>query len=175
MIIHGNCFQVTTATRIKANGAIFIGNTFLLMGGYNLSVVDDAHQLGGTAGNIAAGRYDFNHFIRKDSSVSISLPNGVRLKEDADYKLHKGQNTFEITKAGKIKIDAAKVTRLSITYKTNDAAGIGFKAWGENRFNPPHGWLSENLTMISNKVRGKTDAGVDFVKTLKADYETFKK
>ncbi len=175
MIIQGNYFQVTTATRIKANGAIFIGNTFLLMGGHNLSVVGDTHQLGGSAGNIAAGRYDFNHFIRQDSAVSISLPNDVQLQEDADYKLHKGQNAFEITEAGKKRIDAAKVKRLSITYKANDGAGIGFRAWGENRFNPPHGWLSENLTMISNKVRGKSDAGVDFVKTLKADYEAFKK
>ena len=135
----------------------------------------DAHQLGGSVGNIAAGRYDFNHFIRKDFSVSISLPSGVRLKEDVDYKLHKGKNTFEITNTGKTKIDTARVTCLSITYKANDAAGIGFKAWGENRFNPHHGWLSENLTMISNKVRGKTDTGVDFVKSFKADYEAFKK
>lgn len=159
MIFSGNIFTVATAVRVKAYGAIFMGNTFQLAGPYNLDVVNDVHQLEGRPGNIAAGRYDFNHLIRKNSPVIIRIPDGNTLKEGADYEVTKEENAFKITEQGKAIIDDANAVKLFISYKANDAAQVRFEAWGGNTFNPPYGWWCQDLTMIANKIIGKTDDG----------------
>ncbi len=159
IIFQGNNFSVGTAVRIKAYGAIFIGNVIRLNGPHDLQVNNEAQSLAGSAGNIKGGLYDFNHFIRSDSEVIVSLPNGKKLKKDVHYKVQKDMNAFGITEAGKAEIDAAKATHLLLSYRANDAAKVGFEAWGRNKFNAPYGWRSKDLTLIANKVIYKTDTG----------------
>ncbi len=167
MIISGNVFAISTALRVKAYGAIFMGNIFRLAGPYNVDVVDDVHQLKGTAGNIFDGLYDFNHLIRKDSSVAVHIPDGNSLKEGIDYEVVTKENAFRITKQGKAKIDDAKATKLFISYKANDAADVRFEAWAGDKLSLPDSWLCKDLTMIANKVIGKTDDGRLFERELK--------
>jgi hypothetical protein len=159
MIFSGNVFAVSTAVRVKAYGAVFIGNTFKLDGPYNLDVVNDVHQLKGPAGNITAGMYDLNHLIRKDSPIKILLSDGNELKEGDDYKVVKEENAFKITEHGKKIIDITKTGKLLISYRANDAAQVRFEAWGADTFSPPYGWWCKDLTMIANKVIDKTDDG----------------
>ncbi len=174
MIIQGNHFQIGTATRLKAYGAVLIGNVFRLNGPHNLKIVDDKHPLVGSPGDIRRGLYDFNHFIRNDSDVTISLPNSsatgkTALKQGVDYRVNKDENAFEITKEGKKKIDKAKTNVVLISYNANDAAEVRFTAWGGNRLNPLHGWRSKDLTMIANKIVAKTDSGQFVEKELRID------
>jgi hypothetical protein len=171
MVIQGNNFMVGAATRIKAYGAVLIGNVFKLHGPHDLKIVDDKHLFVGSPGDIRRGLYDFNHFISKDSEVKISLPDGTLLKSEVDYEVKKDLNAFEITKAGKQKIDKAKSTHVLISYTANDASHIGFEAWGGNQLDPPHGWRSTDLTMIANKVIGKTDGGQFYESELHTKYE----
>jgi hypothetical protein len=166
MIIQGNSFVLGTATRIKAFGAVLIGNVFELRGPSNLEITADEHILAGVAGSIEAGLYDFDHFIRNDSDVDISLSSGQKLKQGVDYKVQKNSNAFEITNAGKAKIDLAKTTKVLVSYRANDAGRIGFECWGRNTFNPPDGWRSANLTLLANKLIYQTDKGTPAEKEL---------
>ncbi len=166
MIFQGNMFKIGTASRIKANGAIFIGNTFRLYGPHDLKIEQEDHKLEGSPGDVAPGRYDFNHFIRQDSQVAISLPDGQVLADVNDYKVVKEENCFEITKEGKTKIDKAKADHVRISYRANDADKIRFSSWGASGHMPPKGWQSENLTMLANKLLGKDDKGLVFEKEL---------
>jgi len=159
MIIQGNHFRVSTAARIKAPNAVMIGNTFYLGGPHDLAVSDERHPLVGDAGNIEAGRYDFNHVIRKDSAVSIRLPSGPQLLQGKHYLTHPEENSFEITNEGKREIDRAGETELLASYVANDANGLRFDAWGGNAFNPPHGWQSKGMRTFGNKIVGKSDSG----------------
>jgi hypothetical protein len=159
LIIHGNHFRLGTATRIKAPGAIMIGNTFHLAGPHDLEIIDEPHILVGKPGKIALGRYDFNHFIQKRSGVKISIPGGRQLIQDKDYRLIMEENAFEITEEGKQEIDKALATELLLTYRANDAAPVRFQAWGGNTFNPPHGWKSIGTKLIGNKLFGKSETG----------------
>jgi hypothetical protein len=160
MIVQGNSVNVATAVRIKSYGGIFIGNAFRLVGAaHNLEIKDEAHQVTTEDGKVHEGLYDFNHFIRKDSPVTIRIPDGNTLREDIDYKIVKEENAFNITERGKLIIDEAKAKILLISYKANDAAQIRFEAWGGNTFNPPNGWWCQDLAMIANKVVSKTDDG----------------
>jgi hypothetical protein len=167
MIFSGNIFAVSTAVRVKAYGAIFMGNIFRLAGPHNMDIVNDTHQLKGPAGNIAAGMYDFNHFIREDSPIAIRIPDGNTLKEGLDYEVVKRENAFRITPRGKKAIDDANAVRLLISYKANDAAKVRFEAWAGDKLNPPDGWLCKDLTMIANKFIGKTNDGQLFEDELK--------
>lgn len=160
MIIQGNTFYLGTATRIKANNAIFIGNSFQLYGPYNLDVVNDVHFLYSSDGDIVEGTYDFNHFVRKDSEIKMSLLDGQTLKSGVDYLVLKDKNAFKIRAAGKKKIDKAKQNRLLISYKANDASQISFEAWGGNTYNQSRGgFRSKDLIMIGNKIVGRKDTG----------------
>jgi len=159
MIFQGNMFMIGTASRIKANGAIFIGNTFRLYGPYDLKIDQEDHELEGLPGNVTPGKYDFNHFIRPDSQAVISLPDGQVLEDVNDYKVIKEENCFEITKEGRAKIDKAKTNHVKISYWANDADKIRFSSWGASSHMPPKGWQSENLTMLANKLLGKDGQG----------------
>jgi hypothetical protein len=159
MIFQGNLFKIGTATRIKADGAIFIGNAFCLYGSHNLKIENEIQSLLGKPGNVLKGRYDFNHFIRLDSPVVISLPDGTRLSDVNDYKVIISENCFEITQEGKAKIDKARASQLKISYQANDADKIRFSSWGASSFMPPNGWQSRNLTMLANKLLGKDGQG----------------
>jgi hypothetical protein len=174
MIIQGNNFQFGSAARVKAYGAVLIGNAFNLRGPYNLELTDDEHVLVGSAGNIERGLYDFNHFIRKDSQIKISLPDGTSLRKGLHYKVNKDANAFEITPAGKERIDNAKTNRVLVSYRANDAHKVQFETWGGNKLNPPHGWRSKDLTLIANKIIGRTDKGEWFEGELKANLPTSK-
>jgi hypothetical protein len=159
MLFQSNTFRTGSAVRIKSDGGIFIGNIFYLGGEADLDVAADKHPLAGAKGDIQSGRYDFNHFIRKDSEPVFSLPGGQVLKRGTDYKIQLDENAFTITEEGKAKIDKEAADCVLIHYKANDASGVKLKAWGGDRFNPPDGWRSRNLTLIANKVVYKTDTG----------------
>jgi hypothetical protein len=169
-IIQGNCFTFGTAIRLKCNGMIFIGNVFRLVGPYDLQVINDTQELAGTAGDVKRGFYDFNHFIKNDANVMLMLPDKNPLKQGEDYTVKVKENAFEITEAGKKKMDIAKTTKILASYRANDAGHIQFEAWGANTFNPPQGWQSQNLTMIANKVVGKTDSGQTYETELSSKY-----
>ena len=166
-VFQGNSFSVAMPLRIKAKGALFIGNSIRLRGRDNFKVTSERHVLLDQIGNIRHGLYDFNHFIRKDSNVKIALPDGQFLKSKLHYKVEKDKNAFYITVEGKKIIDKAGTNRLLVSYFANDAAKIGFEAWGGNRLNPPHGWRSQKMTFIGNKLIYKTDAGTVLEKELK--------
>jgi hypothetical protein len=160
MIVQGNDFFIGTAVRIKAYGAIFIGNSFQIDAPHDLTVTDESHTLYGNTGDIVGGYYDFNHFIRGDSDVNISLPDKTPLKENVDYKVEKEKNAFQITDEGKKKIDGAKVNRVLISYRANDAKTIRLEAWGGNTFNPSRGgFCCKDLIAFGNKVVWKNDEG----------------
>ena len=74
------------------------------------------------------------------------------------------------TEKGKQIIDQRKTNRVLVSYRANDAAGVQLSAWGDNKLNPPHGWKSQNITLISNKVVFKSDNGNRHQKELKNDY-----
>ncbi len=168
-IVQGNRFNVGTAVRIKSYGGIFIGNAFKLAAAHNLEIKDDVQALATGDENVREGLYDFNHFIRSDSKVIISLPNGTILKEHVDYKVRKDLNAFEITAAGKDEINAAKANKVLITYTANDASRIVFQAWDKNKLSPPNGWSSKDLIFIGNKVVGRTDDGNFIERELRAE------
>jgi hypothetical protein len=160
MIVQGNNFNVATAARIKSNGGIFIGNAFRLVGApQNLEIKDEEHPVTTEDEKVRVGLYDFNHFIRSDSNVIASLPDGTMLREQEDYKVRKDLNVFEITTAGKNEIEKAKTTKVLVTYTANDASHIAFQAWDKNTLSPPNGWRSKDLVFIGNKIVGRTDSG----------------
>ncbi|MBN1105622.1 MAG: hypothetical protein JXL84_19595 [Deltaproteobacteria bacterium] len=159
MIIQGNHFRLGTAARIKASNAVMIGNTFHLAGPHDLSILSERHVLAGKPGDVLAGRYDFNHFIRRDSKVTIRLPSGEVLTRGKHYRLHLDENAFETTAAGKREIDRAEAVELLVSYSANDAVGIRQEAWGGNAFNPPHGWQGRTAVSLGNKMVGKDDRG----------------
>lgn len=159
MVVQGNTFRLGGATRIKAYGAVFVGNVFKLYGETDVKVNLDAHLLAGKIGNIMMGEYDFNHFIRADSIVEILLEDKKKLTPREDFNINKQANTFTITKKGKQKIDKSNSNYVYITYEANDASEIRFLARGHGQRNPPHGWESRDLTMISNKLVYRYDNG----------------
>ena len=166
MIFQGNSFNVASAVRIKAYGALFIGNSFRLHGPTDLKVTREKQTLLGEAGNVKLGKYDFNHFIARNSGVLIQLPNNEVFKENVHYKIVADQNAFEITKQGKALLDKFRMTDLYVSYVANDAMDIRFKAWGGNELNPPHGWESTELTLIGNKIVGNLNEKTRFEKEL---------
>ena len=168
MIIQGNSFSIATAMRLKLNGAILIGNSFILYGPHDLLVDGERHRLAESADDIQVGKYDMNHIIRSESLLKVALPDGTRLKEGKDYKLDKAENAFEITENGKKVMGAAKTTTVLLSYRANDASHVKFEAWGRNVFNPPHAFRSSNLTLISNKLIYKDNTGKTHEKTLDA-------
>ena len=167
MIVQGNAFHIASAVRIKAYGALFIGNTFKLKGEHDLNLNRDIHNLIKTNEGIRRGLYDFNHFIKKNSRVEVSLSGGIVLKKGLDYHVDFAKNAFEITEKGKQKIDKAGIEKVYIDYIANDAQIIKFEAWGGNRLNAPDGWKSRGLIFIGNKLIGKLDNGSYFAKEFK--------
>ena len=151
MIIQGNHFRVGTAVRIKAPSAVLIGNTFLLAGPHDLQISNEPHALLGPPGDVASGRYDLNHFIGRDSLVTIRLPSGDQLTKEKHYRVHPADNAFEITREGKAEIDRARTTELLLSYTADDSSQVGFRAWGGNAFNAPHGWNSQESLLFGNK------------------------
>jgi hypothetical protein len=152
MIIQGNHFRVATAVRIKAPGAVLIGNAFHLGGPYKLAVDDERYTMAGDPGNIVPGRYDFSHFIRPDSGAIIRAASGTTLTRGEHYHVLPVENAFEITAVGKKELDRSGTADLLVSYTANDAGHVGFQAWGENGFNPPGGWRSRELTLLANKI-----------------------
>jgi hypothetical protein len=160
MLLQGNHIKIRTPFRLKADGAVLIGNCFECLGPNNQGIQKEKHFLLGSSGKIQSGLYDINHFIRKQSDLEISLPDGTVLKKGQDFRLYPEKNAFEITEKGKEVIDRAKTNLVLLSYTANDAAGIHFQSWGGNQQTSPHGWKSRNITLIGNKVVYKTDDGI---------------
>lgn len=162
--------HITTASpiRIKADGAVFIANSFQLRAPNDKEIEDDPHFLLGKPGDIEKGYYDLNHFIQQGADIQFKVDSKTSLKKGQHYKIDYGRNAFEITDKGKEIIDKVKTNRLLLSYKVNDAAGIQFQAWGGSKLNPPHGWKSKNLTFIDNKVTYLDNQGRRMQKDLKS-------
>ena len=170
-IFQGNSFNVAMPLRIKAKGALFIGNSIRLRGQDNFKVSFERHTLSGKTGNITGGWYGLNHFARKNSAIKLTLPSGTVLKENVEYSFDYDKNAFNILPRGKETIAKAQVSFVMAEYQANNSGRMQFEAWGANTFNPPYGWKSRNLSLIGNKIIGKDDKGNYFEKELKQLYK----